>query len=91
MEWEELNPQLQRITVWKEQRQVTRAASTTLAGGQYPLRGLSVVQAQVKQCQLTPLSPLTSKAQKVTNKCAHQIHTWDASYPTGTANATKSY
>ena len=64
MEWEELNPKLKRIAVWKEQHQVTRDTSTTLAGGEYPFSGLSVVQAQVMAMSAHPSFPLHLKSTK---------------------------
>lgn len=46
MEWEGLSPKLKCITACREQCQVVREVRTTLAGGEFLLSGLSVVQAQ---------------------------------------------
>lgn len=45
------------ITVCTEQRQVVRDVRTTLAGGEFPLSGLSVVQAQGTAVSAHPFSP----------------------------------
>lgn len=55
MEWEELNPKLKRVAVWRD-RQVMRGASTALAGGD-TFSGLSVVQAQVIAMSAHPSFP----------------------------------
>lgn len=74
IEWEELNPKLNYITVWTE-RQITRDVSGTLAGGEHPFSGLSVVQAQVTAMSThTPfLSPFISEVLKVTKKQITEI------------------
>lgn len=90
MEWEEFNPKLKCIAVWKERCQVMKDVSTTPAGGEYPFSGLSVVQVMAVSAHLS-FPPLISKVQKVTKERVHQVHTWDDSYSTGIANATKSY
>lgn len=57
MEWEGLNPKLKCITVCTEKCQVVRDMRTTLAGGEFHLSGLSVVQAQGTAVSAHPFPP----------------------------------
>lgn len=90
MKWGELNPKLKCATVGKNIR--TGGMWVPLAEGEQPARALSVAQGWEVAVSAHPSSfLLISKGAKVTKECAHQVHTWDASYSTGIAKATKSY
>lgn len=87
MEWEALSPKLKCITVWTEQHQVTRDVRTALAGGEFPLSGLSVVQAQGTAVSAHP-SFLLLKVQKVPRRVGTSSSYLGSQLSTGIVNAT---
>lgn len=78
MEWEGLSPKLKCITACTAQCQVVRDVRTTLAGGEFLLSGLGVGSGNSSVS-----SPLSSSAKykKYPTEWAHQVRTWDSSYP----------